>query len=132
MKEVIMNLIISIRPKYINEMRKNIKKYEFRKNIFKKKVDKIFIYSTNPVKKIVGYVNYSYFFEGKPEDIWEKTKEHAGISKDKYMEYFDHKKKAFAIDFSDIYFFENPINPYEEIKNFRAPQSFMYFEGEFK
>lgn len=127
-----MNLIISIKDKYIKEMRKNNKKYEYRKTIFKREINKIYIYSTSPIKKIVGYVNFSNFLEGKPEDIWEKTKEYSGINKAEYMRYFNHKKKAYAIDFSDIFFFEESIDPYKELEKFRPPQSFAYFKGDLK
>ena len=46
-----MNLLISIKPEFVNKILANEKLYEFRKSIFKQKVDKIFIYSTYPVKK---------------------------------------------------------------------------------
>ena len=38
-----MNLLISIKPEFVNKILANEKLYEFRKSIFKQKVDKIFI-----------------------------------------------------------------------------------------
>ena len=49
-----MDVILSIKPRYVKEIEKGNKKYEFRKSIFKKKVKWVYIYSTSPVKKITG------------------------------------------------------------------------------
>ena len=49
-----MNVLLSIRPKYVEEIIKGNKRYEFRKSIFKKNVDEVWIYATSPTKKIVG------------------------------------------------------------------------------
>lgn len=50
-----MNLLLSIKPEFVDKILTHKKLYEFRKSIFKQNVDKIFIYSSYPVKKIVGY-----------------------------------------------------------------------------
>ena len=47
-----MDVLISIKPKYVKKIISKEKKYEFRKNIFKKNVDTIIIYTTSPEKKI--------------------------------------------------------------------------------
>ena len=54
-----MNALISIKPKYVEEIINKNKKYEYRKSIFKKDIDKVYIYSTRPNKQIVGYFKYS-------------------------------------------------------------------------
>ena len=50
-----MNVLLSIKPKYVEEIRKGTKKYEFRKSFCSKKnqgkLEKIFIYSSAPVEK---------------------------------------------------------------------------------
>ena len=50
-----MELLLSIRPEFVEKIISHEKKYEFRKRIFRKNVDKIFIYSSSPEKKIIGY-----------------------------------------------------------------------------
>jgi type I restriction enzyme S subunit len=59
MQVALMKVLLSIKPQYVDEIVKGNKKYEFRKKIFKKKdeVQEIYIYSTSPVKKIIGYFN---------------------------------------------------------------------------
>jgi len=46
-----MNVLLSIRPKYVEEIIKGNKRYEFRKSIFKKNVEEVWIYATSPTKK---------------------------------------------------------------------------------
>ena len=52
-----MNVILSIKPKYCEKIINGKKKVEFRRKIFKNenKIDLVFMYSTSPVKKIVGF-----------------------------------------------------------------------------
>lgn len=74
------NVLISIKPKYVNEILSGEKKFEFRKKIFKQEVENIYIYSTSPKKKIVAKFKYNGFLEGTPLEIWEKTLKNSGIS----------------------------------------------------
>ena len=125
-----LNLLISIKPKYVKEIINGIKKYEFRKRIFKKNVDKIYIYSTAPDKRIVGYFEYKGYLKDTPKCIWEKTVQFSGINEEEYFKYFDKKENAYAIVIDQLYLFEIPINPFEKIKDFVAPQSYKYVDGD--
>ena len=82
-----MNLLISIKPEFVNKILANEKLYEFRKSIFKQKVDKIFIYSTYPVKKIVGYFEASEIICKSPQELWNSFSEVSGISKKDFFKY---------------------------------------------
>ena len=46
-------ILLPIKPEYVNKIIEKTKLYEYRKNKCKKKVDKIVIYSTSPVKKLL-------------------------------------------------------------------------------
>jgi hypothetical protein len=48
-------VLLSIKPKYVKSIIEGDKRYEFRKTIFKnREINRIYIYSSSPVKKIVG------------------------------------------------------------------------------
>jgi type I restriction enzyme S subunit len=50
-----MNVLLSIKPKYVELIKAGFKKYEFRRKISKKfDGSKVYIYSTSPIKKIIG------------------------------------------------------------------------------
>jgi len=59
-----------IRPKYIEEIIKGNKRYEFRKSIFKKNVDVVWIYATSPTKKIVGTFGIGKIIKDTPKNLW--------------------------------------------------------------
>lgn len=65
-----MNVLLSIKPKYIEKIIKGNKRYEFRKSIFKKSVDEVWIYATSPTKKIVGTFVIGEIIKDTPANLW--------------------------------------------------------------
>lgn len=122
------NVILSIKPKYVEQIINRSKKYEYRKRIFKQSVNKVYIYESSPTKRIRGYFYYTGTLEGTPEEIWNRTKLYSGINKKAYDKYFSNKLFAYAIKIEEIYIFDEAINPKNILKNFIAPQSYMYLE----
>ncbi len=125
-----MNVLISIKPNYVSEILNGNKKYEYRKSIFKRNVNKVYIYSTNPKKRIIGYFEYSGYLSGTPDEIWNITKEFSGIDKNSYFEYFNNKELAYAIRIKNLNIFDVPLDPKNNIENFKSPQSYMYLDGD--
>jgi len=125
-----MKILLSIKPQYVSEIQKGTKKYEYRKNIFKKDVDKIIIYCTQPIGKIVAEFEVNEIINDSPMEVWEKTARCSGIPKDKYEEYFKNSKKCYAIAISNLVEYSRPIDPYLVDKDFCAPQSYQYISEE--
>lgn len=120
-------LLLSINPEYVERILQGSKKYEYRKRLAKESVDKIYIYSTFPVMKVVGTVEVLDRLEYSPSALWEKTKASAGISRAKYRKYFQNCKSAFAYKLGEVTVFETP----RELSDFgitAAPQSFVYID----
>jgi len=127
-----MNVLLSIKPKYVEEIRKGNKKYEFRKSLCNKKnfdkIEKIYIYSSSPVKKIVARFIVRVILEDRPEILWEKCKDVSGIDKVEFFKYFRDKNKGLALEISELKFFKKPIDPKTLFPDFNAPQSFCYVD----
>jgi predicted transcriptional regulator len=106
------------------------KRYEFRKSIFRcrEDVELVYIYSTSPVKKIVGVFTIETIIEDHPRNLWEKFKEFSGIGEEEFFSYFGGHKKGFAIGIGNVEVFEDPIDPKNFISGFVPPQSFRYVE----
>ncbi|MEW8974414.1 MAG: hypothetical protein AB2375_09475 [Tissierellaceae bacterium] len=123
-----MKVLLSIKPKYVKEIFFGNKRYEYRKKIFKNvDIDTVIVYSSSPVKKVVGQFRISEIIEDNPSNIWEYTKEYSGIDKTDYYKYFEGRDKGFAIKIMETEVYERPM----ELKEFRSdleypPQSFMY------
>lgn len=123
-----LNAILSIKPKYVEEIIEGRKIYEYRKCIFKKNVQRVYIYSTYPDKKIVGYFNFSGYIKDTPQNIWEKTKKYSGIDKKSYDEYFDNRSIGYALNIKKFYKFKEPLDPKLIFEQFVAPQSYKYID----
>jgi predicted transcriptional regulator len=127
-----MNVLLSIKPKYVAKIVEGEKKYEFRKRIFTRKdIEQIYIYSTSPVRKIIGMITIKEILEGPTEEIWEKCSFYSGITEEEYFCYFKDKKKAFAIEIKDVRVFTEPVDPYMIFDRFIPPQSFCYVNENF-
>ena len=121
-----MNVLLSIKPKYANRIIKGNKKYEFRKSVFKNRdLDMVYLYSSSPVKRIVGAFVIKNIIEKHPKQLWNEYKAFSGIDEDDFFDYFRGKEKGFAIEIGDVEVFD-PINPKEHIPGFVPPQSFCY------
>ena len=118
-------ILLAINPEFANKIIQGDKKYEFRTRVAKKNIDCIVIYMTSPVKKVVAEVYVRSVIHHKPEELWEITKEHAGISKEYFEEYFLDRQIAYAYELGEVTVFEEPRTLGEYGCN-HAPQSFMY------
>jgi len=121
-----MNAILSIKQQFADEIIAGRKRYEFRKTAFRKQVNKIFIYVSRPVCRIVGEFSLGRVLEDTPEQLWAKTWESAGITKTFFDKYFMSHKIGFALEIKSFKQYRKPLNPYTLIKGFHAPQSFCY------
>jgi type I restriction enzyme S subunit len=122
-----MDVLLSIKPKYVKSIIEGDKRYEFRKAIFKnREINRIYIYSSSPVKKIVGTFEIGSILEDHPIDLWDMVKEFAGINHRDFFAYFEGKSRAFAIEIQNLQEFTDPINPYETMPGFVPPQSYCY------
>ena len=124
-----MNVILSIRPTFCKMIFSGQKKYEYRKRVFTRSdVDKVDIYATKPICRIVGCFRVEEVIENKKSYMWEKTHKDGGISKEYFDAYFKNSDTAYAIKIGQVVKLDNPIDPKEVIKDFHAPQNFMYVD----
>lgn len=122
-----MNVLLSIKPKYVDEILAGKKKFEFRKSIFKKRdISKVFIYSSSPVKKVVASFEIAGIIEASPQELWDKCHKLAGIPKQDFFDYFKNSDVGYAIEISNLEKLPEPIDPYDLKKDFSAPQSYCY------
>lgn len=122
-----MNVLLSIRPKYVTEIVNGNKRYEFRKSVFKQRdnVDKVYIYASSPVKRIVGAFTIENIIEEHPEALWRLCKDLSGIAEVEFFDYFRNKDKGYAIEIGVLELFD-PVNPKDHVPDFVPPQSFSY------
>lgn len=125
----IRHILMSIKPKFVKEIFKGCKTFEFRKQLIKQESDQVIIYETCPTKKIVGYFKFTPPLVGTPQEIWGYCKNTAGISKEEFFSYYKNAPLAFAYPIKDVRILEEPQDPQKIWDSFNAPQSYKYIDG---
>ena len=126
--DTLTNVILSIKPEYAQAIMSGKKKVEFRKKIFKRNVDKVFVYSSSPEKKIIGFFTIKEIVEDSPKTLWEQFKEVGSINKDDFFSYYNGTDLGYSILIKTVQKFKAGIDPADFFENFCAPQSYIYLE----
>ncbi len=118
-------ILLAINPQHVKKILSGAKIYEYRKVLCKEKVDTILIYSTSPIKKIVGQADVSSILVDTPSKIWELTHQYSGITKDFFDKYYQNKNKAIAYQLTNVIQYDDS----KDLVDYGitcAPQSFVY------
>ena len=88
-------------------------------------VDRIVIYATAPVSMIVGEAEVTGTVGGTPDEVWARTADLSGISKEFFDAYFSGRSVAIAYRLGEVEEYGNP-KPLADLGVASAPQSFVY------
>lgn len=122
------SILLPINPIHVESILNGSKKYEYRKIRCKRdNVQKIIIYSTAPVMKVVGEVYIDEIIEDDPLTVWNITKGFAGINKDFFDGYYRGKRKAIAYKLGKIKKYAQPLT-LEKMGIHFTPQSLVYID----
>lgn len=66
------DLLISIKPIYVELIKKEKRNTNLEKKI--QQVNKVYVYETNPTKKITLIIRFGKCLEGSPKKIWQICK----------------------------------------------------------
>lgn len=130
------DVIFSIKPVYSDRILEGSKQVELRRR-FPKRVPRgthAIIYSTTPVRAMVGMAEIYGVDSGSPSGIWKEYSSVAGIPRVDYDSYFAGTDTAFAVKLKDPVRFRDPI-PLAELRarfKFEPPQSFVYAPSGFR
>ena len=122
-----MNVVLSIKPQFAEKIFQGTKRYEFRRVIFKNsQVQKVIVYASSPVQKVIGEFEIDQIISLDLITLWDTTKEHSGITKEYFFDYFGNKEYGFAIKIKNTKRYRSPKCLREDF-NLIPPQSFLYF-----
>lgn len=119
------NIILPIKPMFVDKILSGEKKYEYRKRLCQKEIKKIYIYATAPVKMIVGEAEVANKMSMDKKKLWQETQKHAGITRKFYDQYFEHQDYACAYKMGEVKQYGQPV----ALNNMGigyVPQSFIY------
>ena len=118
-------ILLSIHPEHVKNIMSGKKQYEFRKVKCTKHIDKIIIYSTYPVMKVVGEAEVVDIIVNTTETVWKQTASYSGITKQFFSDYFYNHKKAIAYKLGNVKKYSKPRDlSFYGVRI--APQSFLY------
>ncbi len=121
-----MRVLLSIKPEFAFKIFEGSKKYEYRRVIFKqKRVSIIVVYASAPISKVIGEFEVGDILHDEPQQLWTKTKNHAGITEQKFFDYFSNVIKGYAIKVKKSKMYDAPL-PLGNLMVTSPPQSFMY------
>lgn len=117
-------VLMSIKPEYASRILSGTKKYEFRKRLFSANVKKVEIYSSSPIKRVVGSFKIKTIHNASPVQLWKKCSHAAGIDEDSFFRYFAGSDVAYAIEIESVKTYATPRSISEFGK--LPPQSYCY------
>lgn len=120
-----MNAILSIKPEFVEEIVAGRKRYEYRKTVFKQRVEKVYVYASAPISKVIGEFQPVDVVSGEPAQVWAETREFSGITKKFFDAYYKGRNTAYAIVIQNFVKYDKEKNlP----KGSHVPQSYCYVE----
>ena len=121
------SVLLSIKPEFVEKIFAGLKRYEFRRVIFKSKdVEKVVVYASHPVQRVVGEFEVGGILALNRSQLWRQTKRYSGIAKTYFDAYFADSETAYAIKIKDVKKYPRPFALEYLCPSARPPQSFMY------
>ncbi len=122
-----MKILLPIKPQFADKILSGEKCFEFRKCLPKNtNIDTVIIYATKPIGKVVGEFKVDSIVSNSPDDLWEITKDKAGISQKYFSEYFFGRNIAHAFKVASVKKYDNQIDIKDFCNKKAPPQSFFY------
>ena len=124
------DFVLSIRPQYSEKIMEGRKTVELRRRfpMSTSKGSIVYIYSTSPVRAMVGSAQISDVIKMPVAEIWKQYSDCAFIKKEDFDVYFSGVTEGYALEFSNVRPLPRPLklNELRERFGFQPPQSFLY------
>lgn len=124
-------VLLSIRPRYLEAIMAETKTVELRRNrIQASHGTTVLLYSSTPVKAVIGSARIAAIDEATPERLWAKVGPSAGVTRTEFDDYFDGAKIAYGLHLEAVRRLPHPI-PLKSLRSLglEPPQSFRYLTG---
>jgi len=123
-------VLLPIQPRYAEPILEGLKRVEFRKRPFRRDVSHVVVYSSSPVKQVVGFFEILGIDQDSPQRLWTRYARVGAIEKADYDRYFDRADAAVAIQVGRVHVFKKPFPLMEIDPELRVPQSYAYLSQE--
>lgn len=124
-------LLMSIQPRFANAILDGTKTVELRRKPPRDQPDVVIIYGSGAAKAVLGVAQLKEVHISSPDDIWDRFKCTAGVTKAEFTEYFEGSDTAAALELAHPRrSVDNvPLSRLREL-GLEPPQSWRYIERE--
>lgn len=119
--------LLSIHPEYARALVEGVKRVEFRKRRLADDISFIAVYATRPVSRVVGLFSIDDQVIASPDDLWNEFEQVAGITRDKFVTYFQDTGQGAGIRVREFAALSSPLPLESAFGVTRPPQSCQYF-----
>jgi len=124
-------VFLPIKPRYMEPIMGGTKTVEYRRRPPQQPVSLVVLYSSSPVKRVVGIAEVIEVCCGRKEAIWASTFRQGGITRKEYDEYFYGRDMGCVLKLGKILKLITPLNPSTIKRGFLVPQSYSYVDANF-
>jgi predicted transcriptional regulator/DNA-binding XRE family transcriptional regulator len=130
------DVVLSIKPQYSEKIIEGLKTVELRRRFpaAPPKGTIAYIYSTSPVRAMVGTAEIDGVAKLPIDSLWAEYSKDAFIEKRDFYNYFDGVDEGYALHFKNVNSFDEPLS-LEFLRSrfgFEPPQSFLYAKHNFR
>ena len=130
------DIVLSVKPQYSEKIMQGLKTIELRRRfpVSAPKGTVAYIYSTSPVRAMVGMAEIDDITKLPIDELWEQFSDTAFIEKADFLKYFEGVDSGYALHFKHPTSFSEPLSlDYLRSKyGFEPPQSFLYAKHNFR
>jgi predicted transcriptional regulator len=124
-------LLISIKPEFADKIFNGKKKIELRKSMPSvEKGDWVIVYSTDPVKAVVGICEVKNVIKTSRTKMWKTHSKSLGINQKRFWEYYSNNTYAIGIELTKINKLDQKVllsSIKKSLPKFAPPQTFRYY-----
>ena len=122
------HILLSIHPVFASAIIARIKLYEFRKKFPVDYSGRVYVYATNPIKKIIGYFKTRMIEKDSTESLFAKYGAFSSISKVDFFIYYGEMAQGIVIHIGDVIGFHYGVNPLDF--SIKPPQNYRFLSDE--
>ena len=123
------NVLISIYQEYAEAILCGEKIIEFRKAQFPSSISRVYLYSTSPIKKVVGCFEVEVVLKTSPTYLWNRYGKSGSIGREDFLRYYGDSDEACGILVKSVIRFSRPVDLKDIDSSMTAPQSFCYLNA---
>lgn len=120
--------LLSVHPEFAQAILDGTKTVEFRKRPLAPDVTHVAVYATQPVRRVVAVFSIEEQVLDAPRRLWNKFKNVAGISQEKFLAYYEGHERGVGIMVTGLVGLVEHETLEVAFGISRPPQSFQYFE----